>query len=262
MTSKRDHMKKFTASARASTGIDATPIKFLAEPVVNLQNPEYEKAAGTYWIGKDLDAKNITGGKFVADVADTMTGLRKFTEGKVKVPVYAVITIGGDVLLPERALLGDTDTSKWQLSKYREGERQDPWRVIWILPLYDSATGDTLVFSPESGGGINAIADLVDAYAERPDGDEKLPLISLQSHSRAGSNGKRYSFPILRIESWVDRPAEARRLQPPPLPIAPRPTPQGELALNGNGAAVPAAMPHIGGGDDEAARLIDDDIPF
>jgi hypothetical protein len=251
MSTRREKLKRAAAEARAGAGIDAPAIKFLSEPVINKEHPEYAKEAGTFWIGKDLEAQNLTGKKFVALVDDAMRGYRKFSEGKVKVPVYAVVAVAGDVLPPERDLLGDLNESRWPPSKFRDGERQDPWRRIWILPIYDVETGDIIVFSPETNGGINAIADLVDAYAGRPDGDEKLPLVSLQSYSRAGSNGKRF-FPILRVEGWVDRPAGAHRLSPPPLPIAPVPH-QDELDFSGA-----APRPRKGNG----TNLMDDDIPF
>jgi hypothetical protein len=253
MTTRKERFKKAAAEARSSVGIDAINIRFQAEAVINQQRPEYNKDAGTFWTGKDLDAENVTGKRFVADIADVMMGYRKFTDGRVKMPVWAVVAVGGDKLLPERKTLGDTDESKWPMSKYRDGERQDIWKVIWVLPMYsesEAGAGDTFAFSPESNSGINAIANLVDIYAERPDGDNKLPLISLQSRP-----GSRFASPILHIEGWVDRPAGVRRLTPPPLPIAPEPDPQGEL-LNG------AAMPPRISGDGKAASSIDDDIPF
>jgi hypothetical protein len=255
MATRREKLKKAAAEARAGTGIDAPAIKFLSEPVINVEHPEYAKEAGTFWLGKDTEAKNITGKKFVADVDDIMKGYRKFTDGKVKVPVYAVVAVSGDILPPEREMLGDLNEWQWPPSKFREGERQDPWRRIWILPLYDLETGDVVVFSPETNGGINAIADLVDAYAGRPDGDEKLPLVSLQSYSRVGSNGKRLAFPILRVESWVDRPAGAHRLSPPPLPVAPA-SASGQDELDFSGGS-PRPRKDRGGADP-----FDDSIPF
>jgi hypothetical protein len=249
MTTRRDKFRKAASEARASTGVDAINVKFYAEPVTNEKYPELSKQAGSYWVGRDSESRDVSGMTFIADVGDTMRGFRKFVgEGKAKaIPVYAIVTIGGDVLPPKREDLGDNDQGKWPASKFREGEPQDPWRVIWILPAYDERTGDTVVLAFETVGGIASIGDLVDAYAERPEGDEKLPLISLQSHSRLGSNGRRYFFPILRIEGWVDRPADARRLTPPPLPIEPVMN-QGELfGARANGKGTP---------------LVDESIPF
>jgi hypothetical protein len=233
VTSKRDRFKKFANDAHAHTGLDATFLKFGAE-------------VGVWSVGKDDNYTDYSGRELLADVPDLMHGWRKFVNTKPVTPVYAISRVDDDASPPLREMLGDHDEREWQRDKF-SGSPRDPWVWVSALPFIDPDTGDTLAFVTESSGGHDAVGALADAFAAQPEDTDQLPRVCLASHSRVGSNGKRYHFPILRILRWEPRPANARHLLPPPSPV-PAAAAQRELDLGGH---------HRGNG-----HAPESDIPF
>jgi len=209
MSDRKQRFARRAAEARAANGWDINQLKF-------------DGNTGQYSIGWDANAKTITGAKVLADVASTTCGRRKFLDDAKRFVYAQVLADSDEVVL--RADLGDTDETRWPVTKDGKG-RLDPWRVAYCLPAY--LADDSGVFDYDNPymlvaeyDAIETVANLLDALAVRTDGKDGC-LVTLGGYLPPG---KKYHRPILRIESWVTVPEDARRLVPPPVP-KPAPAP-------------------------------------
>jgi len=187
----QDQMRDFANSSRSRTGIGATHIGFSGE--------------GVWQAGKNKIQFNKR--QLGANVFDMMHGHRSF---RGRVPLYVAGKVFGPqpfVPLPP----GEMD----QLD-----EKGDPiWDFVRMLPLFEpKGPHEIYAYSTATGGGGDAIATLVNAFADHvAGGGRQLPVVELNGDSYTNSRGKRIHVPRLDIVGWIDRPATLKALDPPPL---------------------------------------------
>lgn len=101
-----------------------------------------------------------------------------------------------------RAALGYTDPDEWEVDK--DDKPQDPWSFTNELPAADPETGEQMIISMSSKGGIGAIGNLCKAYAkEYRQREGQVPVIALQRDSyKHKEYGKTY-VPVLTIVGWM-----------------------------------------------------------
>jgi hypothetical protein len=162
---------------------------------------------GNWLAGK----KDANGRRLGADVPDAMGGYQKF---KNKKPILAIVRIADGIAPPERDELDETDESLWS-------DRKDPWQPVSILPFWDPETHEIFIFSSSAQGGRDAVAYLIEAYADNcaghPEDADKLPLVELCSDSYVNTHGRTIYKPLFEVRDWILRPTALRRLKPPPV---------------------------------------------
>jgi hypothetical protein len=108
-----------------------------------------------------------------------MTGYRRF-HGQGQPPTVVMrLAFDPDFKMPDRATLGDTDESEWEVV---DGKPQDPWQLTNYLPLEHAETHELLCFVTSSRGGIKAVSRLLKhcKRVSRTDADF-LPLVQLKT---------------------------------------------------------------------------------
>jgi hypothetical protein len=231
MTSKREHYRRY--AARHAGGIDATFVRFVME-------------TGKWLTGKvGNNPTELNGKQFLADTGNLLEGYRKFPrEGEAsRAPIWAVTMVSSGKLV-DRAALGDLDETKWELSKFSD-ERRNPWQPVSCVGLIvPEEPYDVWAFVAENPSGATAIAQLMDAMVARLDPidelpdpnapasnghcrEDEVPLVALEN--RPGGGPKGLFSPVLRIVRWQARPATARILRAPPLPLPPTPRQQDDF---------------------------------
>ena len=101
-----------------------------------------------------------------------------------------------------RSALGLTDPDEWERDK--DDKPQDPWSFTNELPVANPETGEQMIISMSSKGGIGAIGNLCKAYAkEYRQREGQVPVIALQRDSyKHKEYGKTY-VPVLTIVDWM-----------------------------------------------------------
>jgi hypothetical protein len=134
-----------------------------------------------------------------------------------------------------------------------------------VVPVFDLESHELFIFSSTAQGGRDAIAYLIEAFADNcinhPEAADKLPLIELRSDHYTNKHGRVIHKPVFDIVDWIARPSAIRRLKPPPLEIlaiedksAPAPT-----VIEASADAKPKRkikVPNTSSGE------MDDEIPF
>jgi hypothetical protein len=128
---------------------------------------------------------------------------KKVAEVRVRVPGQPFFT---------RSELGHDDRTQWE--KQADGSPRDPWQFVKFLYLVAVDSGEVFSFSTSSGGGLSAIADLVDQVqfvrAVRPNA---FPVVELHWADMPTRYGRK-SRPIFKIVGWK-RGDELQQLTPP-----------------------------------------------
>jgi hypothetical protein len=107
---------------------------------------------------------------------------------------------------PDRASLGHTDRSQWQLN--RDGQPRDPWARTIYLPMVSPDGEEVFTFPTNSEGGRRrCIAPLCREYGhhirQRPD---ELPIVPLEqdSYPHPDRSIGRVKYPVfLPVKKWV-----------------------------------------------------------
>ena len=193
--------REMAAAMRSSTGFNAATLK-------------YTKSK---WSVGDID---FDGRELTARVDWTMVGWTKWWERK---PVdYRLGYVADRFVPPARAELGNLNRDEWDI--YCKG--RDPWVFSWILPLFDAASGEAFLWSTDSRGGRDAIANLLTAYADRveanPEEKKTLPIVELATGGYAHAQFGFVHTPELNILDWAE-PAPISRPQLP-APATTKPT--------------------------------------
>jgi hypothetical protein len=213
---------------------------------------------GEYHLIMNKTGEKMNGKRLAATPADVMVGWQRIEKGKP--PLYVLGRIADGYVPPPREQLGDTEEYTWPGDK-------DPWTAAMWLPFWNPETREVLVLHAANDGSKDAVANLTQAYVAncetRPEQINFDPLIELNVDSYESKHGRRIYFPAFDIINWIERPAAARRIMPPPVK-------QLELAANSVADPVPAtAAPakaktkvkmkeqKAGGGVD-----FDDEVPF
>jgi hypothetical protein len=125
------------------------------------------------------------------------------------------------------------------------------------MPMHDFETHEPYLFTSQNKGGRDDVANLVDAlfdcYDAHPQDVDKLPICDLSSDSYINTHGKRIFFPIFEIVGWTGRPAEIRRIKPPPVDT---------LAIEHKSEPAASTPPVKPTASAKPARDMDDEIPF
>jgi hypothetical protein len=186
-----DPFRKMAAAMRVRPGFDGTNLNF---------------AKGTWTAGKDVNMNNR---ELVALVDLTMYGWRKWED---KRPVdYYVGYVKDRFQPPKRSQLGDNDSALWDHAD------RDPWQLAWFLPLIDEKTGELFIYSTPSKGGKDALAALLEAYADHCEQEQdhklsaqpsyKQPIVTLKADSYPHPKfSSQVIIPVLDIIRWVDPP--------------------------------------------------------
>src|SRR5262249_48932574 len=165
------------------------------------RDPLLKFVKGKYKIGDD---EVPLGTQYVAHASQLVFCWIKFVDGKV-----ADRRMGKAAekwVPPERAELGDTDQSEWEVE---DGKPKDPWSFQHLLPFEDMETGEVAIFVTSSIGGKIATDELVRAYARRLRRTKSRanPTISLackQMPTKKYGDVPRPHFPVDR---WGGAPA-------------------------------------------------------
>jgi hypothetical protein len=152
---------------------------------------------------------------------------------------------GTDSRLREK--LGDHDRDEWAI--YCKG--RDPWILQFYLPFYHPISGEQFIWSTNSGGGEDAIGNVLKAYIDRvdfaPEDETILPRIELSSGGYNHRDGFFVATPELNIVGWVKPPAIPRPTLPPPPPLP---------------SALPSPASSNATAIEKTKKTLDDEIPF
>src|SRR5260370_5158729 len=156
---------------------------------------------GDYIYGVDGD-ELAEGTEAVAVMNGLTVGWTRWRDGK---PAEERTGLLAEGFRPARREdLGDLDRSVWPTDD--KGEPRDPWQFGYRLPLVDRATGETLIFSTSSRGGIGAIGQLSTVYGKHlGQAPDELPVVALEVGSYQHTNKAfgRIKFPVLRVVGWT-----------------------------------------------------------
>jgi hypothetical protein len=155
---------------------------------------------GEWKKGKDPFNRQV-----IADVADVMRGYQAFENSK---PLYHIGRIADGFQPPPPESFSEN------------------WKPVVLMPTYDSETHETYMFTSQSKGGRDAVANLVhalsDVYDAHPQDIGKLPICELGVGSYVNSKGRQIFYPVFETMRFVPRPEEVRRIKPlpPAMPLA------------------------------------------
>lgn len=143
------------------------------------------------------------GSRFVANMEDFAIGWMRWADTKPQERRMHPLLSG---IRPEaRDALGYDDENEWEVDS--DGNLRDPWQFTNELPLADPNTGEQLVFSTASKGGIGAIGNLCKAYgrdwAKHPG---LVPLIEIGTDKYKHRDASRgwIKVPVLTLVDWID----------------------------------------------------------
>jgi hypothetical protein len=212
------------AALRTRTGFNGTALKFIK---------------GKWCLGRD-EVGIPASAQFIARPDWSMHGWSRWRDRRLV--DFRIGFIADDFKPPARHELGDTDREQWAIWS----DNRDPWVLQWHLPLFGMVSGEAFVWSTDTVGGKQALADLLSAYADQADSGElkNLPVVELRSSSYPHQDYGRVHTPQFDIVGWAEPPATAR----PALPVA-----------------APAALPDtktISAPRASIEQDMDDEIPF
>jgi hypothetical protein len=162
-------------------------------------------AKGEWLLGQNGDEQPL-GRKLVANMNELAIGWIRWTDGKPQERRMGLLASG---FRPEtRDALGYTDQELWDTGD--DGKAVDPWTFTNELPLADPDTGEQMVFSASSKGGIGGIGNLCKSYSkERRSRGDQVPVIELQRDSYMHPVYKKLYVPVLAIVDWRDNMPDA-----------------------------------------------------
>jgi len=197
------------------------------------------------WQAGGRDKLVVNGSQFVARPDWMFHGWTMFWDGKIR--DYRLGYVADRYVPPRRDELGYQDKDAWEIWN----KKRDPWVLQWSLPLFNQVSGEEVIYSTDTLGGRDALAALLQAFADRvesnPEDEKILPIIELGSSSYSHPERGKILVPIFDIIGWAVPPNKPR----PPLP-APQP---------------PEALPKVAPAAIEGPRTslgndMDDSIPF
>ena len=175
-----------------------------------------------------IDGTEIApGGEYICPFAQTHRGVIKFNGEGVE-PTEIMVGLAEERTPPAREELGDNDPEAWPVGL--SGQREDPWKPQWFLPLQSCDAGqEMLIFVARNATGINAVKRLLDRVGKHPLARRGyLPKVRLEVGSYFNKTFKRdQPVPVFKVVGWVDGdgvpydPATAPKSPPvPPLSAA------------------------------------------
>lgn len=163
------------------------------------------------WLLGQNDDEIPLGRKLVANMNELSIGWICWADKK---PVERRMGALAQGFRPEmRDALGYDDQTLWETDA--DGKATDPWTFTNELPLADPDTGEQMVFSASSKGGIGGIGNLCKAYAkEHKSRGDQVPVIELQRDSYMHPVYKKLYVPVLSIVGWRDNMPDAAPAAP------------------------------------------------
>ena len=164
------------------------------------QGGDFLKFSKGEWLKGQNDDEVALGSHFAANMGELSIGWIRWEDKK---PIERRMGLLAQGFKPEtRDALGYTDQVAWE--KDKDGKPQDPWSFTNELPVADPETGEQMIISMSSKGGIGAIGTLCKAYGkEYRQRDGFVPIIELDRDSyKHKEYGKTY-VPVLPIVDWV-----------------------------------------------------------
>lgn len=155
---------------------------------------------GDYKAGQNQD-EVVEGTRMLAYMPSLKKGWVKWKDGQPVQHVIGLVIEGYEP--PPRDTLGDMDESEWS---ELNGRPIDPWQNTNYLVMCDEE-GQLYTFVTSSKGGLSAIGELSDAYADRrrmkPD---EIPIVELHSRSYQHKDYGETFAPALKITGWAKTP--------------------------------------------------------
>jgi hypothetical protein len=152
------------------------------------------------WVKGQNDTEVPLGTTLVANMAELSIGWIRWADGRPAERRLGLLA-GGHRAEP-RDQLGYTDQALWETDA--DGKAQDPWTFTNELPVVDPETGEQLMLSMSSKGGIGAMGNLCKAYGkEYRQRDGLVPLIKLDRDSYVHPVYKKVYVPVLPIVDWI-----------------------------------------------------------
>lgn len=152
------------------------------------------------WLKGQNDDEVELGKLLAANMEELSIGWIRWEDKK---PVERRLGLLAQAYKPERREdLGHLDQTQWEVDK--DNKPQDPWSFTNELPVADPETGEQMVISMSSKGGIGCIGNLCKAFAKGRGANPGLvPVIELARDSyKHKEYGKTY-VPVLNITDWV-----------------------------------------------------------
>jgi hypothetical protein len=150
---------------------------------------------------------------------------------------------------PPRDELGYQDRELWEIWN----KKRDPWTLQWSLPLFNGVSGEEVVFSTDTLGGRDALAALLQAFADRadsnPDDGKILPIVELGTSSYQHPDRGKIQIPVLDIIGWAPVPNKPRPPLPKGEPPQALPVAEPQQAIEGQRVSL-------------TSDLNDDSVPF
>lgn len=155
------------------------------------------------WLKGQNDDEIKLGTRLAANLEELSVGWIQWADKK---PVERRMGLLAQGHVPERRPeLGLLDQGAWEVDK--DGKPQDPWSFTNEIPVVDLVTGEQMIISMSSKGGIGAIGTLCKAYGrERPAriAAGQVPVIELQRDSyKHREYGKTY-VPVMLLADWIE----------------------------------------------------------
>ena len=132
---------------------------------------------------------------FVLNPAGAVAGYLKFG-AKGEQPVRHTGQIYPNDEAPDRAALGDTDTSKWPTGRF-SGEPEDPWTAVVELPLRHQTTGEEFILTCQSKTAIGAAKDLFSQLRKVPAGHDPVIKLAVGTMQTRFGNRKKPVFSLV-----------------------------------------------------------------
>ena len=187
---------------------------------------------GNWWHG-GRDKLQVNGSQWVARPDWIIRGWTRWWDGKITDHRLGYALDG--FIPPPRDELGDFDQDEWKV--WNRG--RDPWQLAWSMPFYSQISGEEVLWTTDTTGGCDALAALLQAYADRidlnPADNKTLPVIELNSGSyrhRQPDRGE-IQIPILDVIGWVVPPNKPRPPLPAPEPRNALPSAESQQAIVG-----------------------------
>jgi hypothetical protein len=131
------------------------------------------------FVTADDDAVIDDSADFVALCDQVLIGRIKF-KGEGNPPDYRMGLLYDGFVMPDRATLGDTDPTQWEIGL--SGKPEDPWGHHNYLPLQRRDTSEFFTFTSSSDTGRRAVGSLLRHYDRmRKAHPDELPVVRLKA---------------------------------------------------------------------------------
>jgi hypothetical protein len=129
---------------------------------------------------KTMDDEEISEGTELVVVYDQIQGGWIKFNGKGNPPTREMGPLFDGFVVPARDTLGDTDESQWETGL--DGKLSDPWQHQLLVPMFNPATDELLIFGTTSLTGRREVSSLI-RHCDRMRATEpdKYPVIRLQA---------------------------------------------------------------------------------